>query len=343
MAQRRTGMMAGMLLAGMAAGLAFLGCRDRYAEGKAEEARIAADLDGKTVLIREGLSSIATEAGSILARDTAAVTPLFPGREYVFYRDTIYYNPKDDGNGAMFYTGAVPVGPAQKARVLALEGLVPAQKAFVESGPAKGLVVQTYLITGDSLLVFYPFSDLLSYIPPKRDMKGRGVWKKMSVEANPGRGPQWDAPYVDTTGKGYMVDITCPVEIKGAMEAVAGADITLNALNKDLAGRSDLKLFLVERKNAQILAMSAAAESAFSLGNVEAFKYLRMIENAELIKDAVLPDNLVLTKTSSEPMRQLWAAIQGDQADFFVDLGGRKLRAHADYLRETGWALVLVE
>ena len=333
------------LLATMSAlaAVPLMGCRDKFTEGKAEVACLARDLEGNTVAIRTALSVVADSARTILERKDQVSTGLFPGREYKFYQDTVYYNPVDDGNGAMFYTGFVPVREAQKARLLALEGIVPSLKGIVDAGPTKGLIAQAYLITGDSLLVFYPFSDLLSYIPPKRDMRTRGVWKKTAPDIDPARTPKWDPPYVDTTGKGYMVDVTCPVDVDGRMEAVGGVDITLNALNKDLASRADLKLVLVETRQAQILAMSAAAERFFSVGNVEAFKYLRMIEHAEAISDPVMPDNLILSKTSSAPMRSIWESIGRGEADFALPVGNRRYRARAEYLAETGWVLVLVE
>lgn len=323
--------------------LCLASCSNGYKEGVAEADRLAGELDGRTIAVRQALAPVVDQARGILAAPDPKAAGLFPDREYRFYQETVYYNPKDDGDGAMYYTGFVPVRAPQKAKVKALENLVPAQKAIVESGPTGGLISQTYLVTDDSLLVFYPYSDLLSYIPPRRDMQSRGIWKKNLPESNPGRGPKWEPPYIDTAGKGYIVDVTCPIEVEGRMAAVAGADITLNALNKGFAARKDLKLFLVEPTNAQILAMSAAAELFFSVGNVEAFKYLRMIENSKLLSDPVLPDNLILTKTDSMPMKAIWEGLSAKKENFTVAVGKGQRRVHARTLPETGWILVFVE
>ncbi|MBL8968857.1 MAG: hypothetical protein JNG85_17775, partial [Spirochaetaceae bacterium] len=254
-------------------------CADRFAEGAAEAGAIAAAMDAKTVAIRRGLLGVAEKGLEILSNPGAYASDLFPGRSFEFFKETVYHTPKDDGHGTLFSTGFVPVGPKEKARLKALEHLSPHQKAFVESGPAGGLVSQTYFITADSLFAFYPYADLLSYIPPKRDIRTRGIWLRFTEGPQSGAAYHWAAPYVDTTGKGYVVDVTCPVRSGGEFVAVAGADITLNALEAGLAARDDLNLILVEPASTQIIALSAAAERLFKVDNADAFKYLRMIES----------------------------------------------------------------
>ncbi len=332
-----------LIAASLVLALALSSCADRFAERAAEAAAIADSMDAKTVAIRRDLLGLAEKGRVILADPGAYGSDLFPGRIFEFFKDTVYYTPKDEGHGTLFASGFVPVGPKEKARLKSLEHLSPHQKAFVESGPAGGLISQTYFITADSLFAFYPYADLLSYIPPKRDIRTRGIWLRFTEGPHAGAAYHWAAPYVDTTGKGYVVDVTCPVRSGGDLVAVAGADITLNALEAGLAARDDLKLILVEPVSTQIIALSAAAERFFKVDNADAFKYLRMIESNTALESPVMPDNLVLGKTSSAPMRAIGEAVAAGRREFELRVEGRRHRAAVERLPETGWVLVLVE
>lgn len=206
----------------------------------------------------------------------------------------------------------------------------------------KGLVTQVYFVTGDSLICNYPFVDNLSFVPPKRDIQTRRIWTGNDRANNPRRATTWSAPYVDTTGKGYIVDVNTVLDIDGVQAAALGADLTVKALKGEFSKRKDLKLLFLDPRSAKIVAMSAAFEEFFSMGNVEAFKYLRMIDNAAPDRPEI-PDNLILTKTDSQPMRDIWAELSAGRTEFRIERGTRSLRAAAATLSETGWVLLLVE
>ncbi|MEY4981851.1 MAG: hypothetical protein RIR62_117, partial [Pseudomonadota bacterium] len=73
--------------------------------------------------------------------------------------DGVFYKTADDGGAAVFYSGAVPVGAAEKDKLWRTVRLDPLMKSLLAADP---LVTQVYLNTHDSLNRIYPFFDVLA-------------------------------------------------------------------------------------------------------------------------------------------------------------------------------------
>lgn len=317
------------------------GCGDPFA-GRVEKADVLAGaINSAMIGIREELGGIGESASAVLADVSAYSEGVFPEQDYEFHNDVVYYNPEDMGHGAFYYTGAKPVDGKRQQKVKALEHVIAEMTLLAELGTNAENVSQAYVITNDSLLVFYPYANLLPYIPPKRDMTTRGFWKHANRVVEMGMGEAWGTPHVDTTGKGYMVDIIVPILVGGELVAAAGADVTLKTLRKRFLAGSDEPLLLIDRRTSQVLAVTEAASNLLQVGNVEAFKYLDQIENVE---DApiVMPRNLVLDNTTSPVMRELWEGLKAGK-DFSVNVAGESHRVHGVEISDPKWILVVLE
>jgi hypothetical protein len=266
---------------------------------------------------------------------------LFPDTRYEFHDGIMYHNPVDEGNGKFLYSGFYPVEEKEKEKVKTLEYIIPDLKWLVHDSDYSDYIVQTYLITYDTLIIFYPYADLLSFIPPRRDIQGRGGWKNLNRTNNPYRLLMWTPPYVDTTGKGFMVDLISPVDNGDFMEAYLGIDITVSTLKKKFFDDVDEKMILIDKTTSQIMVISDEAVELLGVENAEAFRYLNMIDNSVTAKQ-VMPDNLVLNKTDSIHMIELWSKL-GKEEVFSITIEGRQYKTYSRYIGNPQWYLVIFE
>ncbi len=319
----------------------FTGCGDEFSR-KIEKTDILAEkIEHAMTRIREDLVDMAESSKIFFENPAPYEAGLFPDRTYRFFNKIMYHNPADDGNGEILYTGHVPVTEKEKKKVKTMEHLTSHLKRLTERSEFSDYIAQAYLITHDSMVVFYPFSDLASYIPPGRDMQTRGGWKRASAKNSPGRKHNWTPPYVDTVGKGFMVDVSCPVYNGDFMEAFTGVDITLKTIKEKFLKKVEEKILLIDKRSAQIFAMTAPCVKLLGVENIKAFKYLEMIENLGN-KKPVMPDNLVLDRTTSPAMKALWSRLNA-ASDFIIEIENKAHKVHAREIREAGWFLVLIE
>lgn len=266
---------------------------------------------------------------------------LFDDAVYEFYDGIIYHNPDDQGYGKFFYSGYYPVGDEEKRKVKVLEHMIPHLQRLIEDSEYSEYMAQSYVITYDTLIVFYPWSDLISFIPPGRNIMDRRGWKSLNKEANPRREFQWTPPYVDTTGKGFVVDIIIPIDNGPKMEAFLGIDITISTLKEKFFDTSKQKLLLIDKNTSQLFAISSSAEELLGVENAEAFRYLSMIDNSE-VNLPVMPDNLILNRTSSKPMKEIWDKIETEE-QFEITVEKETYRTYRRFLEAPSWYLLLLE
>lgn len=266
---------------------------------------------------------------------------LYPQAVYEFHDNVMYHNPQDQGFGKFLYSGYFPVGEEEKQKVKSLEHAIPLLKSLKNESDYSDYIAQTYVITFDTLIIFYPWSDLLSFIPPKRNIMDRGGWKALNHDSNPSRDLKWTPPYVDTTGKGFVVDVMIPVDNGDFMEAFVGIDITISTIKDKFLSETEEKMLMVDKTTSQIIAISDKAVELLGVENAEAFRYLDMIDNSEIARQ-VMPDNLVLTKTDSEHMRMLWSNL-GLHEDFSLDIAGKEHQVYSVLISGPEWFLVTIE
>ena len=246
-----------------------------------------------------------------LATQRALSTPSNASEEeksrYAMSPEGVFYTRYDNGNAAVFYSGIVPIGEKEKEKVWRTTRLDPLMKDLVASHP---LITQVYFNTFDSYNRIYPYFDVLSQYPPKMDIPSYNFYYEADGKHNPSRKTVWTDAYVDPAGNGWMVSAISPIWIQNKLEAVAGADVTIDTvlqsvLSLDIPWKG--YALLLGRDNT-ILALPAAAEKDFGL------KELREHHYAEAIKKNIFkPETfrLDLRQETKEIAKALGASTSG--------------------------------
>jgi PAS domain S-box-containing protein len=150
---------------------------------------------------------------------------------FAYSAEGAYYSTRSDGKSAVFYSGAVPVGAAERRKALRSAGMDATFKAVTESFP---LIVQVYINTHDSLNRIYPYFDVLSQYAPRMDIPSFNFYYEADARHNPERKVVWTDVYVDPAGKGWMTSAIAPVYEDDRLEAVVGSDITVSTIISDV-------------------------------------------------------------------------------------------------------------
>lgn len=317
------------------------GCGKGFEHRVREVNVLAHKIDAEMYALRGRVQQIASKAADILDDISRHDQGLYPNQRYLFHDGVVYHNPEDRGHGKFYYTGASKVGAEQQDKVRALEHIIPDLKELSDASKHCRYVVQSYVLTDDSLMVFYPYVDLLPYVPPRRDMRTRGIWQQAIAICRHGAEYAWGTPHIDTAGKGYMVSAVAPVTVQGRLAGVVGADVTLATLQKRFFNESAERLMLVDARTSQVLAVSDAASSLLHVEHAGEFNYIEQIDNSRTEK-IVMPDALVLKDSPSKLLGSLWEGIQSG-GDFSIEIDGNRHRVHSSFINEPQWFLVVVE
>lgn len=329
---------------------------DRGAEAVTKLATGALDdaaLREATVISRR-LEKIAAGA-KILADETARVlttpgdAPPEEKARYAMSPEGSFYTTRDTGGAAVFYSGVVPVGEAEKRKVWQTVGIDPLMKSITETDP---LIQQVYFNTFDSYNRIYPYFDVLEIYPPKMDIPSYNFYYEADADHNPGRKPVWTDAYVDPAGSGWMVSAIAPAYGPERMEAVVGIDITIDAivkqvLNLDLQG--DSYALLVSR-DGTILALPPKGERDFGLSELLTHSYEEAIKEDTFkpsefnifrrAEFANIADALQASPSGTEkldlgrPMIAAWSTIAGPDWKLIVLSSEKSILSEATALRE---------
>lgn len=292
--------------------------------------------------LRAEVQTLAHSAGAALARREAYPSRLLTGR-YTTYPNGSMGKPKDDGGTAVWVSAATPVSEDRRRTVAALESLQPSILALHDEHP---LVAQSYVLTTDDVAFFSPFIDSGPvFVENIRFSKViRPIWE-VSPAHNPERSCGWLEPYVDATGKGFVVSLSCPVDApahEGAtgapphMLAVAGVDLTTAAITSRFVDPVAAPCLLLSKESV-VLGANAAAETLGVVG-LGTHYYVDTFTS-----DEPAPARFRLTDTDDPGRRQVWQAVLQGSPSARVALGGRTWVAHIATVPATGWHVVVLE
>ncbi len=302
-------------------------------------AQIDAVVRGNADYINEKLRGV-TSLTEILRADTrqALDTPFTPSADALaalaMLPDGVYYSQKDTGGPAVFFSGAMPVGPAEKAKaqqLLQLEGTLKSLRA------ANPIVVQSYINTRDSLNIIYPWFDVLTQYAAKMDIPSYNFYYEADEQHNPQRRVVWTAPYLDPAGAGWIVSAIAPVYRRDVLEAVVGIDVTIGAIVREVL---NLKLQwggygVLVAQDGTVIALPAAGERDWGLSELTSHDY-----QTAILKDTLKPDAFNLYKR--DQLAPLAAVVAQSPAGVTeVEFGGSKLVGWAT-VEEPGWKLLVL-
>ena len=210
---------------------------------------------------------------------------------------------------------------------------------MASDGKFSDYIVQAYCITSDSLFVFFPYTDLLAFLPPKRDITKMSTWKELKMDY-PFKKHIWNTPYTDTIGKGYMIDICYPAYAYGELAALIACDITLKTIKRKLLSKYDEVLLIIANKTSDIVSMTSEAADFFMIKEAGDFRYLEPLNPAVNVYG--LPEDLKLTTTRSVELKQLWQKLlEKDSFELIID--NKMNRVKSVKINETDWTLVHIE
>ena len=300
----------------------------------------------------------AGEAARALATPSGGVAPEDEAR-HAYTRDGVFYSTQDAGGSAVFYSGIVPVGPAEREKVWRSARLDPIMRSITASDP---LIQQVYLNTHDSLNRIYPWFDVLAIYPPKMDIPSYNFYYEADATHNPKRGVVWTDSYLDPAGSGWMVSAIAPVYggVAGAeagaggapLEGVVGIDVTLGSIVADVL---DIELdgdgyaILVSR-DGTILALPPEGEGDLGVSVLSDHSYSEAI-----LQDTFKPDSFNMYRRAElfavadalqsapegsrrvdlgRPMIAAWATIAGPQWKLMLLTSEASVLSGAARLRE---------
>ena len=213
-------------------------------------------------------STVVMSGNNLLKRDDP--------KRFAFSKDGAYYTTRDTtgeiGGSAVFYSGFVPIGAAEKEKALRTAALDPALKSVKQTFP---LIAQTYINTFDSLNRIYPYFDVISQYPAKMDIPSYNFYYEADAAHNPSRGTVWTDAYIDPAGQGWMTTCSAPVYNGDFLEGVVGVDITIKTIVDEVKA---LEIpwggygVLID-KSGTILALPSIGESDWGIKNMTASDY----------------------------------------------------------------------
>ncbi|SDE35926.1 sensor histidine kinase [Rhodobacter capsulatus] len=302
---------------------------DTVRDAALREANIIAHrLDTITAMTR----IYAEEAGRAL--QTPALVSQAEKDNHALSPDGAFHSLRDTGGSAVFYSGIVPVGEAERDKVWRTVRLDPLMRSIKASDP---LIAQLYLNTHDSLNRIYPWFDVLKIYPPKMDIPSYNFYYEADAAHDPEREPVWTDAYVDPAGGGWMVSSIAPVYSPARLEGVVGIDVTIGTIVQrvlDIRIPGDGYAVLVGREGT-ILALPPKGEADLGLSELLAHSYEEAI-----LKDRFKPAefNILQKPMLTELAGAMRAAPEGVRR---IDLG-RPMIASWAQVAGPDWSLLVL-
>jgi len=280
-----------------------------------------------------------TQLTDLFRRQAAQVmaAPARPGLEdigrYRLDPDGVYHSRHDDGGSAVFYSGIVPVGPAERDKVRRSAALDPLMRQIKEVNP---LVVQIYLNTHDSLNRIYPYMDVTQY-PARMNIPAYNFYYEADAQHNPGRKPVWTNVYLDPAGQGWLASCIAPVYRGDFLEGVVGLDITVGTIAQQIL---DLSLpwgayGVLVGKDGSLLALPGPGERDFGLNELVGHQYQQTVT-----QDTFKPDAFNLYKHPRP--RELASRLAADPSGLTEAMIGGERLVSWHRVEETGWTILIV-
>jgi signal transduction histidine kinase len=242
-----------------------------------ELSRIAGD---ESAVIEQKLGQVAALT-EVLRRQTVAALALPTPRTRDRTRLRLQPNGalttlRDDGGAAVYWSALAAKGPAAFDRLERLASLDPLLRDVTLANP---LIVQAYLNTHDSLNRIWPWIDAASVYDPAMNIPDFNFYYEADARHNPLRSVVWTDAYVDPAGKGWLVSSIAPAYRGDFLEAVVGADVTIDRIVEDVLSQHVpwQGFLLLIGKSGTLLALPPQGEVLFNLQELTRHDYVDAI------------------------------------------------------------------
>lgn len=250
--------------------------------------------------------------------------------KYAFFEKTSYYKKQDDGLCGMWASGLIPVEERQKARILALERVEPDIKKSVTQNE---FIDQAYVLTREHISIYYPFFNGAAYFEPRLDFyKAFKPFYVPGPEYNPTREAVWIKPYIDATGKGYIVSVSAPIYKEDTFEGSAGCDIRVMPIGEK---------FLPSKRNIMIVTdetlLVASTPKCNELLNFKGLGKYYYLQN--ITEDVYAPDRFKLSHSDILPVKKMARRLL-TESEFTISLHNHNYTVVRERIDIPGWFLV---
>jgi hypothetical protein len=312
----------------------FLVACDRTPEKTSSESvRLAAELQADLERVRHQASRVAGVARALYDH-RAEILPQIDRRKFEFTRGGAFHKPVNDGTGALWISGAVPITESVKEVAYFTELL---DSQFLQTIRDHPEVDQARYHDRNGLSRIYPWFEADSQYPPRMQNPHFKFFRLADAERNPGCQAVWiGEPYADPAGRGWIVSVTAPVYHRGEMQGGVSLDLRTAAISERyLKSREEVPIIVLARSGVIV----AATEKAIELLEMPPLKEFRYLDAVK--KDTGRPDACNAARSSIRGVRRMAEQIlkRGASATE-VELSGGTYRAIATDIPETGWKVV---
>lgn len=245
----------------------------------------------------------------------------------------VLYSRRDEGRAASFYSSLTPASEQRMDKVMRLAQLDGLMQGVEQNN---SLVSAVYFNTHDSYNRIWPWFFTPDQYPHDMDIPSYNFYYLADAKHNPAREVVWTDVYVDPAGQGWMMSALAPVYTDNNLEGVAGLDITIGSILKEI---SSLAVpwggyAVLVSQDMNIMALPEAGERDLGLDELTEFSYDEAVRR-EIFKPS---DFNLATRQDTRDL----AALVGNASEGVMPimLGGRAQLAAWSSIPETGWKLI---
>lgn len=317
--------------------LLFVSCEaptDRTQAARQELQQIARQLDTEFSRVRQAAAELAQKTEKAYLKPDVALRNV----DRSAYRMTsggAFYKHREDGNSALWISGAIPVSEEIKRIAYLTEAIETDLQRLVKNYPA---IIQAYYNDRHSLNRIFPPFDVLSQYPEKMDIPSYNFYYLADPSHNPEQKAVWvDEPYVDPAGRGWMVSAIAPVYTDGTLQGVAGVDITIATLTKRALEEPGNSVLLVDRRGVLVTAPNDLIRllGMLPLGD---YKYIQAISQDTYRKG----DYNLLRSKDRQIRRMAKQLLQQGKTEVECTIQGAVYRVLVEPVPELQWFLLTV-
>jgi signal transduction histidine kinase len=250
----------------------------------------------------------------------------------VFYR-----KDKTQNSASIYYAATTELTKERLKHVACGEQLDPVLKLAVDT---KDIITQAYMNTADNMVRIYPYiDDIATVFGPSLNVADYNFYYLAAdLEGNPERKNIWTSAYIDPAGQGWMISNTAPIYIDNELMGVAGVDITIEKVIKNVL---DLRLpehtsALLVDQHGTALAMQKNVEKLLGLTELTDHDYQRVIE-----QDIEKPEEYNLFQSADVKIKSVFEQIMHDQQlSYEAQIADKDFIIQVNPIAATNWKLI---
>ena len=316
-----------------ACAFALAGCSPSPEPQPSAASQIAAQITADCRQIDAQVMQLASFTGD-LYQNRQEILQKIDRTKYGFAPNGSFYKTTNDGQAALWISGAVPITEEVQEAAFFTEPLDAELQRICNEIPA---VVQAYYNDANSLNRIYPWMDVLTQYEPKMDIPTFNFYYLADALHNPSRGPVWvDEPYVDPAGRGWMISAIAPVYGPSSLLGVAGLDVTLQAISQNYVEKSPVPVAVIAKSGVLV----AATEDAISILEMPRPKDHRYLETVK--QDTFQPDQYNVAKSTVRAVRDLALSLASSMTETSsqLNIGQKTYAVHSAPVPELEFTVV---